>query len=209
MLYRYLNILFYSFILQKVCVCVSVCVRKEVIEWVLGREGVSVKLLTCLSCVELQTLEIAKSPFCCRCSPPCFSQSKWRSQVRSKKKKKNTKRKCVVSKIWTVLNVSNLQLHLWFPLKHWKVSETSSSQCLLGKSNKKKGGGGAVVQWVKGMKVWLTGEIKQSVSPCRAQTTCSLSAVWHKLTTPQHISLHSQQTDNKRDEFSLSSLWSG
>lgn len=87
------------------------------------------------------------------------------------------------------LNVSNSQLHSWFPPKDWKVSETSSSQCLLGKNNKKWG-----LLWVKGMKVWLTGEITQSVSPRRAQTTCSLSAVWHKLTTPQHISLHSQQT---------------
>lgn len=50
--------------------------------------------------------------------------------------------------------------------------------------------------WVKGMKVWLTGEITQSVSSRRAQTTCSSSADWHKLTTPQHISFHSQQTSN-------------
>lgn len=37
----YLNILFYSFILQKR----NVCVCEEVIEWVFGRAGVSVKLL--------------------------------------------------------------------------------------------------------------------------------------------------------------------
>lgn len=37
-----------------------------------------------LTCVELQTFEKRQEPFfCCRCSPHCFSQSRWRSQVRS------------------------------------------------------------------------------------------------------------------------------
>lgn len=83
MLYMYLNILFHSFILQKRCVCVLVCAQGG------HRMGVGLSgclrgtFLTRVRCVEVQTFENAKSPFCCRCSAPCFSQSRWRSQVES------------------------------------------------------------------------------------------------------------------------------
>lgn len=51
--------------------------------------------------------------------------------------------------------------------------------------------------WVKGMKVWLTGEITRSVSQS-ASGTNNLQPVWPELTTPQHISLRSQQTEQQQ-----------
>lgn len=156
MLYRYLNILFYSFILQKRCVHV----RREVIEWVWGRVGVSVShvwryrqpfLLPRLSStfqpirVEITSAIMVKYPL------KQLNKTKWKSELE-------------------LSNILNVQLHLWCPLEHWKVSETSSSQCLLGKKNKK----GAVV-----------GEGHDGVAYRRDYTVC--------LSTLRHITLHSQQ----------------
>lgn len=139
---------------------------------------------------DLQTFENAKSPFCCRCSPPCSSQSEWRSQVRSwstaASKKKKIKWKYVF-RIWTW----TCQIHNFtcdFPPKDWKVSETSSSQCLLGNNNKK---GAVVSEGHEGMADRRDYTVSQSVAG-----TNNLQLVWHKLTTPHHISVHSQQTLN-------------
>lgn len=177
MLYRYLNILFYSFILQKKCI--SVC--KEVIEWVWGRVGVSVKRLRDF----MWSYRLwGQKPFTAAAALLHVSANQGGNQKRNKIK--DTKLPLELDR-----GVKFTPPHLT-STRGLKSERDVQLPVPAGCKIIKRG----LLLWVKGMKVWLTGQITQSVSSRRAQTTCSSSADWHKLTTPQHISFHSQQTSN-------------
>lgn len=171
MLYRYLNILFYSFILQKGCVCASVCVRKEVIEWVLGRAGVSVKLLWRTS-RGVTDFWKHQEPFLLPLLSSTFQPIKAK----------------ITSEVMVGLPltcVKTFRLHLWFPRKHWNVKETSSSQCLLGKNNKKEA---VVSEGHEGMANRGDYTVGQSVRVRRKQPAACLTwadnATTHQITLP-------------------------
>lgn len=110
--------------------------------------------------------------------------------------KTGPKWKCVFCRIWA-WEFETCQIHTVTSDFH-RIAEkwarrSAPSACWV-KVIKKRG-----LVWIKGMKVWLAGEITQSVSLCRAPTTCSSSADWHDPKTPQYISLQSWQTIRLED----------
>lgn len=172
--------------------CVSACVQGQ---WVgvLGREGVSVELLSQTSCGVTDFLENTKSPFCCCCSPPHLSQSEQKPPVRSWI---TAASKTIIIFILSTnlqnVNKENLKCvkftpSLLFSTKRLRGEENSSSQCLLGK--KQWWGGAVVSEGHEGMANRGDYTVSQSVSATNnLQLVCCLTqsdnATTHQLTLP-------------------------
>lgn len=123
------------------CVCASVCVRKEVIEWVLDRVGVSVKPLW--QTPGLQTFEKHQEPFLLPLLSSMFQPAETTSEV-------------MVDSRLDVSKLSNFTCDFHGSTETWR-RRPAPSACWV-KIIKRR------LLWVKGMKVWLTGEIIRSVS---------------------------------------------
>lgn len=162
--------------------------------WQSGRLGEAPLTYSDVTCGVTDFLKTTKKrpepflPLASRVSANQSGDNKWghgRLAPQGEKKKNNKRKTCRGFK-------RDKFSTLWFPPKHRKkgTRRPAPSACWVKTIRKGRGGG---LLWVKGMKVRLTGDytVSQSVGACRAQTTCSF--VWHKLTTPQHISLRSQQ----------------
>lgn len=155
MLYRYLNILFFIYFTKKKCI--SVCARRSL-------NGV--RQSGCLS--EASLIDFIQSyrlwgqkPFSAVAALLHVSANQGGNQ-----KCNQNKWHQVAFRTWPRIEIHTSTSDFHQRSERWARRPAPSAA---GRKIIKR----ELLLWVKGMKVWLTGEITQSVSSCWAQPTCS------------------------------------